>query len=166
MGHKHPDDMTLREFGELPADFYSVCQPGSGVSPKVFTKPGSGEVPEPKHFTYTGVSRECFGCGKMMIEDYPERPHNPLHANWLGATDWTSIGNWCSTKLDCMMDSNYRKAHIVICDECFEERKHRITLIEYTDEQKQKNKEDADRRLREFQEFLRNEFNKGRKPKN
>jgi len=109
---------------------------------------------------YAGVNRECFGCGKLMIEDYPdpERPHNPLHANWLGATDWTSVGNWCSRKLDCMMDTDFSRAHIVICDECFEERKHRIVRIEYSDEEKKKNKEVADKRFLDLRDFIKNEF--------
>jgi hypothetical protein len=46
------------------------------------------------------------------------------------------------------MDPEYSKAHIVICDKCYKERKARIVLIEktvkekaYDQEQKQKAKE-------------------------
>jgi hypothetical protein len=118
------------------------------------------EMNEPEQFTYTGVSRPCFCCGKMLHEDYPERPHNPLHANWLGATDWTSYGNWCSSKLDCGVDTEYKIAHIVICDECFEERKDRIHKVQYTTEERARMEEEQRQNLIKLRKLLIDEKNK------
>jgi len=92
---------------------------------------------EDKYIEHT--NRPCFVCGQVMIEDYPMYPHNPLASNWLSATYWTSIGNWCSSVLDCAVDTfnNCKKAHIVICDECFKQREDRIVQIQYTEEERQ-----------------------------
>ena len=157
---------------------------GSGDLPKPFTKPGSGllsdlmptgGVPrhniicpssEPMALTYTGRDRACFGCGKVMHEDYPQQPHNPLSANWLDATDWTSIGNWCSSKLDCCVDTNVKKAHIVICDTCFENRKDRIVKIRYTPEEKAKLHAEQEETLQAFKKLITDEANYGSEPKN
>jgi hypothetical protein len=73
----------------------------------------------------------------------------------VGGTDWESWGNWCSTKLDCMMDDNHYKAQIVICDECFEKYRERILLLEYTDEQKKKLKEERRQRTIALQKWLK-----------
>jgi hypothetical protein len=114
---------------------------------------------EPKSFTYTGVDRECFCCGKVLHEDYPSKPHNPLETNWLGATDWTSYGNWCSTMLDCGISpthpKNCKKAHIVICDGCFKNNKDRIVEIQYTDEEMAKLKAEEKKNWENFQKFVR-----------
>jgi hypothetical protein len=110
---------------------------------------------EPKQFTYTGVSRDCFCCGETMIEDYPQRPHNPLEANWLGATDWTSIGNWCSSVLDCCMHPKVKRAHIVICDECFKKNEDRVCKIEYTPKEQMLNDEARRRTLADLKKMLK-----------
>lgn len=72
-----------------------------------------------------GISRTCFMCGKILKQDYGHEPHNPMESNWLGATDWVTYGNWCSSAHDGLVDPDGDTLHIVICDECVNENKHR-----------------------------------------
>ena len=72
-----------------------------------------------------GVTRDCFICGKSLKQDYGHEPHNPLESNWLDSTDWTTLGNWCSSVHDGMLDPKGDTLHIVICDECVAERMNR-----------------------------------------
>jgi hypothetical protein len=81
----------------------------------------------------SGVGRDCFICCKKLEQDFPLHPHNPLHSNWIGATDWTTIGNWCSQVHDGMLDSDGDTLHIVMCDQCVKERLNRAIKIKYTD---------------------------------
>ena len=109
---------------------------------------------DPKYdFNCARHDRECFVCGKIMVEDYPEKEHNPLSSNWHDATDWTSIGNWCSTVLDCAMGGRCKRAHIVICDECFKERKDRIVEIEWTEDELIQQEVKRKRNMAEFKKW-------------
>ena len=113
---------------------------------------------DPAHdFNCERHDRECFVCGKMMVEDYPRKDHNPLQANWHDATDWTTYGNWCSSVVDCAIGGpkNWRCSHIVICDECYKERKDRIVEVQYTKEEKQKNEEERRISWEEFKQWWR-----------
>lgn len=79
------------------------------------------------------MDRECFVCGKILTQDYPQEPHNPLESNWLGATDWDTHGNWCSREFDGTFEENGDTLHIVICDECLKKRKNRAIQFNWRD---------------------------------
>lgn len=105
------------------------------------------------------LDRLCFCCGKILKHHSPDHPGDPLGASWHDATDWTSIGNWTSTKLDCAVGGDCKVAQIVICDDCFEKNKDRIFKIEYTKEEEAKHKEEQKRGLALFLKAVTNEQN-------
>jgi hypothetical protein len=80
-----------------------------------------------------GVDRDCFICGKKLEQDFPLEPHNPFSSNWVGATDWTTHGNWCSQVHDGLLDPDGDTLHIVMCDDCVKERIARAIKIRYRD---------------------------------
>jgi len=87
------------------------------------------------------LDRLCFCCGKVLKHHRPECPGDPLEASWFDATDWVSIGNWTSRKLDCLVSNDCKKAQIVICDDCFEKHEDRIFKVQYTEKEKIRNRE-------------------------
>ena len=126
--------------------------------------PVSGVMPDEPIYIDMAFDRTCFSCGKKLILDCPESSSDPLTSNWHDATDWTSYGNWCSTKLDCAVSDthpdNCKIAQIIICDECFEKYEDRILKIPYTEEEMAENKRRHQENMKKFQEFLRNEWKK------
>jgi len=100
------------------------------------------------------MNRPCFCCGKTLKPDYEIDNEDIERQNWLSATDWITVGNWCSSVFDGLVDPNYKKCSIVICDECFKENKDRIIPIKYTEEEKIKRKQEDDEAFNKIKDIL------------